>query len=122
MIFPLDFGTVPTVWYIFLISFYFVEFSVFFIFLGMMHSWSEFISDVICYRFKLGKYQQNDSTASSSSPISRREQENNPPIKSHVGIRPVLTCKHDGGGCSLLQILLKIVLKLDIGKDYDKKE
>jgi hypothetical protein len=47
MIFPLDFGTVPTVWYIFSISFYFVEFSVFFIFPGMMHNWSGFISDVI---------------------------------------------------------------------------
>jgi hypothetical protein len=88
MIFPLDFGTVPTVWYIVLISFYFVEFSVFFIFPGMMHNWSGFISDVICCRFKLGKYQQKDSTASSSPPISRREQENNRPIKSHVGIRP----------------------------------
>jgi hypothetical protein len=45
---------------------YFVEFSVFFIFPGMMHNWSGFISDVICCRFKLGKYQQKDSTASSS--------------------------------------------------------
>jgi hypothetical protein len=39
MIFPLDFGTVPTVWYILLISFYFVEFGVFFIFPGMMHNY-----------------------------------------------------------------------------------
>ena len=35
---------------------------------------------------------------------------------------PVLTCKHDGDSCSVLQILLKIALKLQIGKDYDKKE
>jgi hypothetical protein len=35
---------------------------------------------------------------------------------------PVLTCKHDGGSCSVLQILLKFALKLKIGKDYDKKE
>jgi ribosomal protein L37AE/L43A len=29
---------------------------------------------------------------------------------------------NDGGGNSVLQILLKIALKLQIGKDYDKKE
>jgi hypothetical protein len=34
----------------------------------------------------------------------------------------VLTCKHDGGDCRVLQILLRIALKLQIGKDYDKKK
>ena len=60
-----------------LISFYFVEFIVFFIFSGMMHNWSGFISDVVCCRFKLGKYQQKDSTASSSSPIQSQSLTDN---------------------------------------------
>jgi hypothetical protein len=47
----------------------------------------------------------------------------NRPIKSHVGI--LNSSRHHskhGGGSSVLQILLKIALKLQIGKDYDKKE
>ena len=31
-------------------------------------------------------------------------------------------CKHDGGHNRVLQILLKIALKLQVGTDYDKKE
>jgi hypothetical protein len=47
---------------------------------------------------------------------------NNRPIKSHVWIQPVLTCKHDWEWIRLLQILWSIALKLQIGKDNDKKE
>ena len=43
-------------------------------------------------------------------------------IKSHVGIWYALTCKQHGRGFQNLQILLKIAKKLQIGKDYDKKE
>ena len=44
---------------------------------GMMHNWSGFISDVICCRFKLGKYEQKDSTGSSSSPIQSQSLTDN---------------------------------------------
>jgi hypothetical protein len=47
---------------------------------------------------------------------------NNRPIKSHVWIQPVLTCKHDWEWIRSLQILWSIALKLQIGKDGDKKE
>jgi hypothetical protein len=40
----------------------------------------------------------------------------------NVGIWYVLTCKQHGRGFQNLQILLKIAKKLQIGKDYDKKE
>jgi hypothetical protein len=47
---------------------------------------------------------------------------NNRPIKSHVWIQPVLTCKHGWGWIMPVQILWSIALKLQIGKDDDKKE
>ena len=47
---------------------------------------------------------------------------NNRPIKSHVWIQSVLTCKHDWGRIRPMQILWSIALKLQIGKDDDKKE
>ena len=47
---------------------------------------------------------------------------NNRPIKSHVWIQPVLTCKHDREWIRSLQIMWSIALKLQIGKDDDKKE
>ena len=51
------------------------------------------------------------------------DPKNNRPIKSHVGIRPrTLICKHDGRHYQRLQILWNIALKLQIGKDDDKKE
>ena len=46
-----------------------------------------------------------------------RSDWSNWPIKSHA-----LTCKKHGRGFQNLQILLKIAKKLQIGKDYDKKE
>ena len=49
-----------------------------------------------------------------------RSDWSNWPIKSHVGIWYVLTCKQHGRGFQNLQILLKISKKLQIGKDYDK--
>ena len=54
--------------------------------------------------------------------IEAQESKNNRPIKSHVWIQPVLTCKHDWEWIRLLQILWSIALKLQIGKDDDKKE
>jgi hypothetical protein len=51
-----------------------------------------------------------------------RSDWSNWPIKSHVGIWYALTCKQHGRGFQNLQILLKIAKKLQIGKDYDKKE
>jgi hypothetical protein len=51
-----------------------------------------------------------------------RSDWSNWPIKLHVGIWYALTCKQHGRGFQNLQILLKIAKKLQIGKDYDKKE
>ena len=51
-----------------------------------------------------------------------RSDWSNWPIKSHVGIWYALTCKQHGRGFPNLHILLKIAKKLQIGKDYDKKE